>query len=81
MRAPSIILSVSGLFHLVWTYLVAQTVKRLPTMRETWVQSLGWEDLLEKEMATHSSILAWKIPWMEEPSRLQSMGSQRVGHD
>ena len=61
--------------------LVAQTVKRLPTMQETRVQSLGWEDLLEKEMATHSSILAWKIPWMEEPGRLQSMGSQRVGHD
>ena len=52
---------------------MAQTVKRLPTMRETPVQSLGWEDLLEKEMATHSSILAWKIPWMVEPSRLQSM--------
>ena len=64
-----------------WTSLVAQTVKRLPTMWETWVQSLGWEDLLEKEMATHSCILAWKIPWMEEPDRLQSMGSQRVGHD
>ena len=61
--------------------LVAQTVKRLPTMRETWVPSLGREDLLEKEMATHSSILAWKIPWMEEPGRLQSMGTQRVGHD
>ena len=66
---------------LVRTSLVAQTVKRLPTMRETWVQSLGQEDLLEKEMATHSSILAWKIPWMEEPGRLQFMGSQRVGHD
>ena len=50
-------------------------------MWETWVQSLGQEDLLEKEMATHSSILAWKIPWMEEPSRLQSMGLQRVRHD
>ena len=61
--------------------LVAQMVKHLPTMQETWVQSLGWEDLLEKEMATHSSILAWKIPWTEEPGRLQSMGSQRVGHD
>ena len=61
--------------------LVAQTVKRLPTMWETRVQSLGQEVTLEKEMATHSSILAWKIPWMEEPSRLQSMGSQRVGHD
>ena len=56
-------------------------VKRLPTMEETWVQSLGREDLLEKEMTTHSSILAWKIPWMEEPGGLQSMGSQRVGHD
>ena len=60
---------------------MAQTVKCLPIVRETWVQSLGWEDLLEKEMATHSSILAWKIPWMEEPGRLQSMGSERVGHD
>ena len=56
-------------------------VKHLPTMRETWVQSLGREDLLEKEMATYTSILAWKIPWTEEPGRLQSMGSQRVGHD
>ena len=53
----------------------------LPTTRETWVQSLGREDPLEKEIATHSSTLAWKIPWMEEPGRLQSMGSQRVGHD
>ena len=61
--------------------LVAQTVKHMPTMWETWVQSLGQEDLLEKEMAPHSSILAWKIPWTEEPRRLQSMGSQRVGHD
>ena len=52
------------------TSLVAQTVKHLPTMRETWVKSLGQEDLLEKEMATHSSILAWKIPWTEEPGRL-----------
>ena len=63
------------------TSLVAQTVKCLPAMRETWVQSLGQEDPLEKEMATHSSTLAWKIPWMDEPGRLQSMGSQRVGHD
>ena len=64
-----------------WTSLVAQMVKCLPTMRETRVQYLGWEDALEKEMATHSSILAWKIPWTEEPGRLHSMGSQRVGHD
>ena len=56
-------------------------VKRLPTMQATWVQSLDWEDLLEKEMATHSSTLAWKISWTEEPGRLQSMGSQRVIHD
>ena len=61
--------------------MVAQTVKRLPTVQETRVQSLGQEDLLEKEMATHSSILAWKIPSTEEPGRLESMGSQRVGHD
>ena len=61
--------------------LVAQTVKRLPIMRETRVQSLGLEDPLEKEMATHSSILAWTIPWTEEPGRLQPMGSQRVRHD
>ena len=56
-------------------------VKCLPAMWDTWVRSLGWEDPLEKEMATHSSTLAWKIPWMEEPGRLQSMESQRVGHD
>ena len=61
--------------------MVAQTVKRLSTMRETWVRSLGQEDPLEKEMAIHSSAIAWKIPWTEEPDRLQSMGSQRVGHD
>ena len=63
------------------TSLVAQMVKHLPTMQDTWVQSLGQEDLLEKEMATHSSILAWKIPWTEEPGSLQSMGLQRVGHE
>ena len=68
------------LWLIMVTSLVAQMIKRLPTMWETWVQSLGWEDLLEKEMATHSSILAWKIPWTEEPGRLQSMGSQRIGH-
>ena len=56
-------------------------VKHLPTIQETWVQSLGWEDLLEKEMATHSSTLAWKIPGTEKPGGLQSVGSQRVGHD
>ena len=56
-------------------------VKHLPTMWETWVQSLCQEDPLEKEMATHSSALAWKIPWTQEPGRLQSMGSQRVGHN
>jgi len=60
---------------------VAQTVKNLLAMKETWVQSLGQEDLLEKGMATHSSILAWRIPWTEEPGRLQSLGQQRVGHD
>ena len=60
---------------------MAQTVKRLSTMRETQVQSLGWEDPLEKEMAIHSSTIAWKIPWTEEPGRLQSMGLQRVGYD
>ena len=64
-----------------WTSLVAHTVKRLSTMRETWVRSLGWEDPLEKEMAIHSRTIAWKTPWTEEPGRLQSMGSQRVGHD
>ena len=60
---------------------MAQTVKSLPTMQETQFQSLGGEDALEKKMATLSSILAWKIPWAEEPGRLQSMGSQRVGHN
>ena len=58
---------------------MAQMVK--PEVRETWVRSLGWEDPLEKEMATHSSTLAWKIPWTEEPDGLPSMGSQRIGHD
>ena len=60
---------------------VAQMVKNLPAMQETQVQSVGWEDPLEKGMATHSSILAWAIPWTEEPGGLQSMGSQRVGHN
>ena len=60
---------------------MAQMVKRLPAMRETWVRSLGGEDPLEKEMATHSSFLAWKMPWTEEPGRRQSVGLQRVRHD
>ena len=61
--------------------LVTQMVKNLPAMREIQVRSLGWEDPLEEGIATHSSILAWRIPWTEEPGELQSMGSQRVGHD
>ena len=61
--------------------MVAQMVEHLPTMQETWVRSLGQEDPLEKEMSIHSSTLAWKIPWTEEPGGLQSMGLQRVGHD
>ena len=64
------------LFQFTGASLLAQTVKRLPTMQETWVQSPGQEDPLEKEMATHSSTLAWKIPWMEKPGRLQSTGSK-----
>ena len=60
---------------------MAQRLKLLPAMQETWVPSLGREDPLEKEMATHSNILAWRIPWTEEPGGLQSIGSQRVGHD
>ena len=63
-----------------YTSLVAQMVKHLSTMWETQVRALGWEDPLEKEMAIHSSAIAWKIPWTEEPGRLQSMGLQRVGH-
>ena len=66
---------------LSWVFLVAQMVKNLPAMQETRIPSLGGEDPLEKEMAAHSSILAWKIPWTEEPGRLQSMGSQRIRHD
>ena len=67
--------------HCHWKLKLAQRLKCLPAMRETWVRSLGREDPLEKEMAPHSSILAWRIPWMEEPGGLQSTGSQRVGHD
>ena len=67
--------------HISLYSLVAQTVKNLPALQETQVQSLGREDPLEKGMATHSSILAWRIPWTEETGRLQSMGSQKVRHD
>ena len=73
--------TVESLIKLRDPHLVAQPVKNLPAMRETQVQSLGWEDPLEKDMATYSNILAQRIPWTEESSRLQSMGSQRVGHD
>ena len=66
---------------LAWVSLVAQTVKDLPTMQETWVSFLGWEDPLEKEMATHSSVLARRIPWTEKPGWLQAVGSQRVGQE
>ena len=65
----------------MWTSLIAPSVKSLLAMQETWVRFLVWEDPLEKEMAIHSSTLSWKIPWMEEPGRLQSMGLQRVGHN
>ena len=75
------VLCVIILDHVKMCFLVAQMVKRLPTMQETRVLSLGREDPLEKEMATHSSILAWRFSWMEEPGGLQSMGPQRVGHD
>ena len=68
-------------YTVLGTSLIAQMVKNLPTMWETQVQSLGWEDPSEKERTTHSSISAWEIPWTEEPRRLQSMGLQRVGHD
>ena len=67
--------------QLLWSSLVAQSVKSLPAMQETWVQSLGQEDHLEKEMATQSSILAWRIPWTEESGELQSTESQRIRHD
>ena len=66
---------------MLWASLVAQMVRNLPAMQETRVRSLDWEDPLEKEMATHSNILAWRISWTEENGGLQSMGSQRVGHD
>ena len=68
-------------FFITGVSLVVQMVKKLPIMQETWVRFLGWEDNLEKGMAMHSNILAWRIPWIEEPGRLQSMGLQRVGRD
>ena len=74
--SPSVLFSCHSMASLV-----AQRLKHLPAMQETQVRFLGQEDSLEKEMATHSSILAWRIPWMEEPGRLQSTGSQRVGHN
>ena len=87
-RRPEFGVSVNhwGVCHFIFAWLwsitmVAQWVKRLPPMQETRVRSLGWEDPLEKEMATHSSTLAWKIPWTEKPGRPQSAGSQRVGHN
>ena len=67
--------------HTIQDFPVVQMVKNLPAMQETWVQSLGQEDPLEKEMATHSSILAWEVPWTEKPGGLQSVGLQRVRHD
>ena len=72
---------IDAVYVAVVASLVVQRLKHLPTMPETWVRSLSREDPLEKEMATHSSILAWRIPWTEEPGGLQSMGLQRVGHD
>ena len=71
----------TSIFEGLVASLVAQMVKNLPAMQKTWVQTLGWEDPLEEGMATHSSVLAWRIPWTEEPGGLQSMRLQRVGHD
>ena len=68
-------------FQYFWASLVTHTVKNLHAMQETWVRTLGWEYPLEEGTATHSSVLAWRIPWTEEPAGLQSRGSQRVGHD
>ena len=79
VRLLATLISLNLLFK--WASLVAQTVKNLPAMQETWIRSPSWEDPLEKGMATHSSILAWRIPRTEEPGGLQSMGPQRVGHD
>ena len=69
------------MLNVLWASLVTQTVKNLPAIQKTWVPSLDQEDTVEKEMETHSSILAWRIPWTEEPDGLQSMGLQRVKHD
>ena len=77
----SVLLTTGRILGKLRSSLVAQTVKNLLAMQGTQVQYLGWEDLLEKGMATYSSILAWRIPWIEEPSRLQSMESQSVGHN
>ena len=77
----SIIMADPFIKHVEYDFPVAQTVKNLPVMQETWVLSLGWEIPLETGMAIHSSILAWRIPWTEEPDGLQSMGSQIVGHN
>ena len=68
-------------FQQLWASLVTQMLMNLPAMQETWVHSLGWEDPQEEGMAIHPSVLAWRIPWTEEPGGLQSMGSQRVRHD
>ena len=81
LSSPYLIRGTVWICKYLQTSLVAQTVKRLSTIWETWVRSLGWEDPLEKEMAIHSRTIAWKIPWTEEPGRLQPMGSQRVGHN
>ena len=75
------ILDINAALHLLGASLMAQRIKSLPAMQETQVRSLGWEDPLEKEMATHSSILVWRIPWTEEPGGIQSTGLQRVRHD
>ena len=77
----SLSIYIISVYPYLWVSLVAQMVKNLPEMQETWVWSLNWEDSLEKGMATHSSILAWRIPWTKKPGRLQSMWLQRVGHD
>ena len=77
VKAPEVVLLCDGFYF----HLVVQMIKNSPAMQEIWIWSLGWEDPLDKWMATHSSILAWRIPWTEEPGGLKSMGLQRVGHD